>query len=227
MRKIIRFVFYLFGINVYFVKRREAKNLSAFETWKSGENEHANKKISKGFESKGNILFHQHVISKVLDQDMDMTHKRVCDAGCGNGILLNIIHDRFKPVEITGMDFSEDAIRIAKKRNIEHAVFKTHNLYDPIENDPFDVIFCTEVLEHLAYPDIALKHLVGALASGGTAMITVPNGRLDFWEGHFNFWSVFSWEVFLKRTLEGTGTTIASGFFDKKNIHLYALIRKI
>lgn len=47
-------------------------------------------------------------------------------------------------------------------------------------------------------------------------LITVPNGRTDQYEGHINFWSPESWEVFIKNNTGGL--SVRTGIFnDKKN----------
>jgi SAM-dependent methyltransferase len=40
----------------------------------------------------------------------------------------------------------------------------------------FDVIICSEVLEHMSHPNLALKTLSNHLAPKGIAILTVPNG---------------------------------------------------
>jgi 2-polyprenyl-3-methyl-5-hydroxy-6-metoxy-1,4-benzoquinol methylase len=63
----------------------------------------------------------------------------------------------------------------------------------------YDVIFCTEVLEHLEKPHVALANLVAALNPGGILVLTVPDGRQDTINEHLNFWSPEGWRAFLIR----------------------------
>lgn len=44
----------------------------------------------------------------------------------------------------------------------------------PVETDSFDVIICTEVLEHIPRPDLAIKEFSRILRSGGQLYITAP-----------------------------------------------------
>jgi len=46
----------------------------------------------------------------------------------------------------------------------------------PVENDSFDVIICTEVLEHVPDPIIAIKEMSRILKPGGIILITTPLG---------------------------------------------------
>lgn len=50
----------------------------------------------------------------------------------------------------------------------------------PKENEYFDTILCTEVLEHLEEPDLAIKEAARVLKTGGYAIYTVP----FFWHLH-------------------------------------------
>lgn len=65
------------------------------------------------------------------------------------------------------------------------------------------MLFCTEVLEHLLFPDKALKNILKMIANNGTLLVTVPNGRTDTYKGHINFWSPESWKVFIETNCEG------------------------
>src|SRR5439155_21452263 len=53
----------------------------------------------------------------------------------------------------------------------------------------FDLVICTEVIEHLEDADVAVANLLAVCRSGGTVAITVPQCRQDTFAGHFNFWT--------------------------------------
>ena len=80
--------------------------------------------------------------------------------------------------------------------------FFQHNIYKPLPGK-YDVILCTEVLEHLEYPWRGLQTLMSAARPGGRVVITVPNGRLDRSNEHINFWSSESWRAFIERECSG------------------------
>jgi ubiquinone/menaquinone biosynthesis C-methylase UbiE len=44
----------------------------------------------------------------------------------------------------------------------------------PRDNESFDAVLCSEVLEHLPHPDLAIKELSRLLKPGGTLLLTAP-----------------------------------------------------
>ena len=64
----------------------------------------------------------------------------------------------------------------------------------PVESNNFDVIICTEVLEHLPRPDLAIKEFSRILKSGGKLYITAPllsgihQAPHYFYGGFSKFW---------------------------------------
>jgi 2-polyprenyl-3-methyl-5-hydroxy-6-metoxy-1,4-benzoquinol methylase len=126
--------------------------------------------------------------------------KHIADIGCGTGRLLMAVRAK-DPASLTGFEYSEHALKAARA-NLPSAQFESFDIYQGNERQ-FDIVFCIEVLEHLLHPQKALRNVVQMLATSGTALLTVPNGRTDTFEGHINFWSPESWEIFVKETCEG------------------------
>lgn len=64
----------------------------------------------------------------------------------------------------------------------------------PVENDSFDAILCTEVLEHVPEPISALKEMSRILKPGGRLFITAPLGSglhqvpFHFYGGYTPYW---------------------------------------
>lgn len=86
--------------------------------------------------------------------------KSVLDAGCGEGITLNKIKEAKIGSQLSGFDFSDKAIQIGKKL-FPKLNLKQGDIYkiDAPDNS-YDVVICSEVLEHLEKPEDALKELV-------------------------------------------------------------------
>jgi 2-polyprenyl-3-methyl-5-hydroxy-6-metoxy-1,4-benzoquinol methylase len=131
------------------------------------------------------------------------------------------IQKRFQPSSLTGFEYSEAALEIARS----HAPSTQFHSFDVYESASlqFDVVFCVEVLEHLLYPDRALSNIVRMIAPSGVALLTVPNGRTDTFEGHINFWSPESWDVFVKRVCVGFG--IKTGLIESEQNN-FAIIKR-
>ena len=63
-------------------------------------------------------------------------------------------------------------------------------MYDTgLESDRFDLALSIQTMEHLDQPGMAAREMWRILKPGGSAIVTVPNGAVDRWEGHVNFWT--------------------------------------
>jgi SAM-dependent methyltransferase len=64
----------------------------------------------------------------------------------------------------------------------------------PVESNSFDVIICTEVLEHIPRPDSAIKEFSRILKNGGSLYLTAPlmggihQAPYHFYGGFSRFW---------------------------------------
>lgn len=165
------------------------------------------------------IEFYREIVKITKEFNIDLQNKDVIDVGTGTGHLLSFFSEHYDFKSITGIDFSESAIEVSKK-TLPEGNFFIHDLYLKLDKK-YDMILCTEVIEHLLNPDQALRNMIDMMSNDSVCLITVPNGRIDQYEGHINFWSPESWEVFIKNSCKGlsvkTGTLL-----DKKNN--YALI---
>ena len=96
----------------------------------------------------------------------------VLDIGCGRGGLLEYLRDK-KNCRVAGVDMSDDAIRILKKKGIE--AIKADVEEDDIPGS-YDVIILAAVLEHLIDPLSVLSKLRNNLKNDqGCIIIGVPN----------------------------------------------------
>lgn len=100
---------------------------------------------------------------------------KILDIGCGNGNLSMVLGSL--GYEVKGIDVDATSIDTAKKNNtFTNVSFDVADANKFTMNDEFDLIVCTEVLEHLTVPDELVQSAYRILKPGGTMIITVPNG---------------------------------------------------
>jgi ubiquinone/menaquinone biosynthesis C-methylase UbiE len=93
--------------------------------------------------------------------------KTIADIGCGNGVITNILGEKY---EVTGIDRSEIPLESVKTKKLAASADGI-----PLPDNSFDLVFSSELLEHL--PDEVLKGAVAEMKrlSKKYVFITVPN----------------------------------------------------
>jgi ubiquinone/menaquinone biosynthesis C-methylase UbiE len=109
------------------------------------------------------------VIFKLLDLRAD---DAVLEVGCGAG---NVI-ERASFGRLFGVDLST-SILIKAKRHLGRRIhlFKGDAQSLPCKDESFQHVICSEVLEHLLDPSIAMSEMERVLKPGGSAVISIPN----------------------------------------------------
>lgn len=136
----------------------------------------------------------------------------ILDVGCGEGITLDRLRKEAIGKELSGIDYSDDALKIGKKIYPDLNL-KKGDIYDIKEKDnSYDLVIATEVLEHLEDPEKALKELIRV--SKKYVLLSVPNEPFfigaNFLRGkyiknfgnhpeHINHWTFIGFEKFLKK----------------------------
>jgi len=145
-----------------------------------------------------------HVRDKLTEEIVDHIERwlpeqgSIVDIGCGVGDLLAEVSRRCPDVALHGLDFSAKAIEKTRSR-FHSDRFICHVLKQdiPYSSDEFDVVLCTDVLEHLEYPQRIVEELVRVCRPGGMVVIVVPDGDVDQFFGHNWFWNQASLGEFL------------------------------
>ncbi|MHB0995803.1 MAG: class I SAM-dependent methyltransferase [Elusimicrobiales bacterium] len=96
---------------------------------------------------------------------------RILDVGCGNGYQLGPLAARH---EVHGLDVSEANVRKAAGAGIKAVLHDVETRF-PYENGYFDVVVCSEILEHLFFPERVIGECSRVLKPGGVFIVTVPN----------------------------------------------------
>ena len=105
--------------------------------------------------------------------------KRLLDVGCGSGYLAKLLKECVPGLVVHGVDISSVALERARHHvdQVWQVDLDKNDL--PVSSEQYDTVTCIEVLEHLYDPDHAIREIARVLASGGCAVVTVPN--LAYW----------------------------------------------
>ncbi|MBI4845689.1 MAG: class I SAM-dependent methyltransferase [Candidatus Omnitrophica bacterium] len=108
---------------------------------------------------------------------------KILDVGCGNGQLIYLLMARFLEkyaLFFTGIDISELDIEFANNRkeyfghkDCEFRVMDAENM--DFNNEEFDIIICSEMIEHIADVSPVLNALYRILKENGSIILTTPN----------------------------------------------------
>jgi ubiquinone/menaquinone biosynthesis C-methylase UbiE len=99
------------------------------------------------------------LLNKIPKQELK--NRKILEVGCGSGYSTERIKEMLpKNVEFTASDIEDENVKNAKKKLGKSFVVTKESVYDLQRKDKsIDLIFLLEVLEHLEYPDKALKEL--------------------------------------------------------------------
>jgi ubiquinone/menaquinone biosynthesis C-methylase UbiE len=97
------------------------------------------------------------------------------DVGCGPGILVQAVRECHPHVRIMGCDLAYGLCSKARARNPGVPIAEADAELLPFRNHQFDVVFLTEVLEHLLQPKQALHEIKRVLKPCGRLILSVPN----------------------------------------------------
>ncbi len=113
-----------------------------------------------------------------------LRNARFLDAGCGDGYILQETRKRF-PTQfqtLCGLDISHYKTIRARARLGENAALAVANVEAlPFRDASFDVILCTEVLEHLLSVEPGIAELARLCAPGGRVILSTPSRQPMFW----------------------------------------------
>ena len=94
---------------------------------------------------------------------------KILDVGVGLGRLLSKLGPHFQKY---GVDISSRYLERAASKNIEVCLALVEEL--PYRENYFDVIVCTDVLEHVLDLNVAVRKILSVLKPGGKLIVRVP-----------------------------------------------------
>jgi 2-polyprenyl-3-methyl-5-hydroxy-6-metoxy-1,4-benzoquinol methylase len=122
---------------------------------------------------------------------------KLLDVGCGYGDFL--FEAQKVGCQVTGIDFDEEKVKIAKKKGIKNVyVTDFDNFYKEAKTEKFDIITFFELLEHMENPNRFIDMVSDLLSPGGYIMLDVPNnqrvlksasGVIDYPPHHLTRWT--------------------------------------
>lgn len=120
---------------------------------------------------------YQEMIQRIVKELDPKPREKILDAGCGTGNLEVLISKQCPNTSITALDFSEEMLKRAVKKNKGGEIsFRQSNLDNciPLNKDCFDKIICINSLYNLQHPKNALKELARVLKNDGVIILVTP-----------------------------------------------------
>jgi len=169
-------------------RARTVQNITRRNNQRAYERVYGDEQLLDEYVGPNRVAFYGEVAEVVASRQPST----VIDIGCGAGNLLHAVVEKTSPHRVVGIDYAQAGIDRARQL-VPSGEFHARSLYELDLAETFDVVLCTEVLEHLSNPNAAMHVLAGLCARDGAVVITVPDGAADSWEGHRNFWT--EWEL--------------------------------
>lgn len=98
---------------------------------------------------------------------------RILDVGSGEGNLKYFFKDTSN-LEFTGIEISEDRKKMCRELGYEIVSFDIEKEKFPFPDNHFDVVVASHVIEHLYFPEVALKEIKRVTRDEGLVVIGVP-----------------------------------------------------
>ncbi len=129
-----------------------------------------------GFHSGSASHMHRHFLPKIFELAGDLPiGTRVLDVGCGNGFTSGEFMKH--GCTLVGVDLSESGIALARSaypKGRFEVISAEDSLLEVLQEEPFDLVVSTEVIEHLYSPRAYIKSCFEALRPGGRFICTTP-----------------------------------------------------
>jgi SAM-dependent methyltransferase len=103
------------------------------------------------------------------------------DAGCGDGRYFTVLAGRAPAERIAGCDIAERILETARATaavaGLTPELVRANVESLPFEDGAFDLVLCTQVLEHVVDPAAVLRELARVLEPGGTLLLSTDHSR--------------------------------------------------
>lgn len=126
----------------------------------------------------------KRLIEKEVIELLNSDHKnlRILDTGCGDGFFLELLREELKllthadqvGIQLFGVDISSQAVEKSNSRGFASKLSDV-NEEIPCDDGFFDIVFSTELIEHLVNTDKYMTELKRIIKKDGTLILTTPN----------------------------------------------------
>lgn len=105
------------------------------------------------------------------------THCSIVDLGCGGGYISNRIYEMSGSKQVIGIDFSSQAIALAKKRYKDKPITFIENTATDVnlKCNSVDIVVCFGLIEHIENFDLCFDEVKRILKQGGFLYLTSSN----------------------------------------------------
>jgi 2-polyprenyl-3-methyl-5-hydroxy-6-metoxy-1,4-benzoquinol methylase len=100
----------------------------------------------------------RHIRRNIKELIRPLQFDTVLDVGCGQGSFLVELQQEFPHIQIRGTDISPSAVRLVQERVPQGEFFVLDASQEHLDQQ-FDLIVCSEVLEHIPDDVSALRHI--------------------------------------------------------------------
>ena len=126
---------------------------------------------------------------------------KILDIGCSGGPLLKLLLSQGYS-HVFGIDISKKAIQLCKERELKN-VFLRDGVDSEFDNEKFDLIIASDVLEHTKDDEKSIKEWKRILKRGGVIICFVPALKIlwsdhDIKSGHYRRYTKKSLEILFK-----------------------------
>ena len=127
----------------------------------------------------------QQFLKEIDEEESNLPGKIIFDAGCGNGVLNQLIAGT--GAVIVGMDFSLSIENAFKNNSQQRAFFIQGDVqFPPVHFEHFDIVHSSGVLHHTNNTELSFSCIEPCVRPGGKFSVWLYHPRKDFVHNTFN-----------------------------------------
>ncbi|MDD5213793.1 MAG: class I SAM-dependent methyltransferase [Candidatus Gracilibacteria bacterium] len=165
----------------------------------------------------------EHMWSVLAEELKTYLNGDSLEIGSGTGVYYEYLKNS---KSLTSIELTDVNIKHLKAKGYNNIIKHDLNNYPyPFEDNSFDFILFSHVLEHLYSPVLALTECHRILKPGGILLLGVPNcdtkiyNNWDF-EGHYYAMNYKGWEYIIKKTGFNINKTYFNGLLSSNKTYL-------